>query len=106
MKFNKGQILKNVSSSWFSLGVNVVTGFILSPFIVHHLGDRLLRSVRSGHSIFDRAVRGEILRHRGIGTTEPPGQHSHVQLQRDRGCGDVDHLGGGVFCQLDFQDPA
>ncbi len=69
MKFNKGQILKNVSSSWFSLGVNVVTGFILSPFIVHHLGDKafglwiLIFSVTGYYGLFDLGIRSSIVRY-------------------------------------------
>ena len=69
MKFNKGQILKNVSSSWFSLGVNVVTGFILSPFIVHHLGDEafglwiLIFSVTGYYGLFDLGIRSSIIRY-------------------------------------------
>jgi O-antigen/teichoic acid export membrane protein len=69
MKFNKGQILKNVSSSWFSLGVNVVTGFILSPFIVHHLGDEafglwiLIFSVTGYYGLFDLGIRSSIVRY-------------------------------------------
>ena len=39
MKFNEGQIFKNIGSIWFSLGVNVVSGVFLSPFILHRLGD-------------------------------------------------------------------
>ena len=51
MKSNKGQILKNVGSSWFSLGVNVVTGIFLSPFILHHLGDETFTTTdRPGNS--------------------------------------------------------
>jgi hypothetical protein len=38
MKFNKGQIFEN-GSSWLSLGMNVVSGILLSPFILHRLGD-------------------------------------------------------------------
>ncbi len=69
MKFNKGQILKNVSSSWVSLGVNVVTGFILSPFIVHHLGDEafglwiLIFSVTGYYGLFDLGIRSSIVRY-------------------------------------------
>lgn len=69
MKFNKRQILKNVGSSWFSLGVNVVTGFILSPFIVHHLGDEafglwiLIFSVTGYYGLFDLGIRSSIVRY-------------------------------------------
>ena len=38
-KIEKRQIVKNVSSNWFSLGINVVVGLLLSPFILHRLGD-------------------------------------------------------------------
>jgi len=38
-KLEKKQFLKNVGSSWFSLGVNVLVGVFLSPFIMHRLGD-------------------------------------------------------------------
>jgi len=31
MKFNKRQILENVGSTWFALGLNVVVGIFLSP---------------------------------------------------------------------------
>ena len=33
------EILKNVTSSWFSLGVNILVGIFLSPYILHRLGD-------------------------------------------------------------------
>jgi O-antigen/teichoic acid export membrane protein len=39
LKIEKIQIIKNVGSSWFALGVNVLVGFFLSPFILHRLGD-------------------------------------------------------------------
>jgi hypothetical protein len=38
-KLEKLQIIKNVSSSWFALGANVVVGFFLWPIIVNRLGD-------------------------------------------------------------------
>ena len=69
MKFNKGQILKNVGSSWFSLGVNVVSGIFLSPFILHHLGDEafglwiLIFSVTGYYGLFDLGIRSSIVRY-------------------------------------------
>jgi O-antigen/teichoic acid export membrane protein len=69
MKFNKGQILKNVGSSWFSLGVNVVSGFVLSPFILHHLGEEafglwiLIFSVTGFYGLFDLGIRSSIVRY-------------------------------------------
>ena len=69
MKFNKGQILKNVGSSWFSLGVNVVVGLFLSPFILHRLGDEafglwiLIFSVTGYYGLFDLGIRSSIVRY-------------------------------------------
>jgi O-antigen/teichoic acid export membrane protein len=82
MKFNKGQILKNVSSSWFSLGVNVVTGFILSPFIVHHLGDEafglwiLIFSVTGYYGLFDLGIRSSIVRY--VAKYSATGEHDEL----------------------------
>ncbi len=69
MKFNKGQILKNVGSSWFALGVNVVVGIFLSPFILHRLGDEafglwiLIFSVTGYYGLFDLGIRSSIVRY-------------------------------------------
>ncbi len=84
MKFNKGQILKNVSSSWLSLGVNVVTGFILSPFIVHHLGDEafglwiLIFSVTGYYGLFDLGIRSSIVRY--VAKYSATGEYDELNL--------------------------
>lgn len=68
-KFEKGQIIKNVSSSWFSLGINIVTGIFLSPFILHHLGDTafgvwvLIFSVTGYYGLFDLGIRSSVVRY-------------------------------------------
>jgi O-antigen/teichoic acid export membrane protein len=68
-KFEKGQIVKNISSSWFSLGINVVTGIFLYPFIVHHLGDTasgvwvLIFSVTGYYGLFDLGIRSSVVRY-------------------------------------------
>src|SRR5437868_9224974 len=68
-KLEKGQIIKNISSSWFSLGINIVTGIFLSPFIVHHLGDTafglwiLIFSVTGYYGLFDLGIRSSIVRY-------------------------------------------
>src|SRR5882757_6226624 len=68
-KFEKGQIIKNISSSWFSLGINIVTGIFLSPFIVHHLGDTafgvwvLIFSVTGYYGLFDLGIRSSVVRY-------------------------------------------
>lgn len=69
MKFNKGQILKNIGSGWFSLAVNVIVGIFLSPFILHHLGDEafglwiLIFSVTGYYGLFDLGIRSSIVRY-------------------------------------------
>ena len=68
-KIEKQQIIKNVSSSWFSLGINVVVGFLLSPFILHRLGDTafgiwvLIFSVTGYYGLFDLGIRSSIVRY-------------------------------------------
>lgn len=63
------QIIKNVGSSWSALAVNVVVGFFLSPFIVHHLGDAafgvwlLIFSVTGYYGLFDLGIRSSIIRY-------------------------------------------
>ena len=69
MKFDKRQILKNVGSSWFALGVNVVVGIFLSPYILHRLGDDafglwiLIFSVTGYYGLFDLGIRSSIVRY-------------------------------------------
>jgi O-antigen/teichoic acid export membrane protein len=69
MKFDKNQILKNVGSSWFALGVNVVVGVFLSPYILHRLGDTafglwiLIFSATGYYGLFDLGIRSSIIRY-------------------------------------------
>jgi len=68
-RFEKNQILKNVGSSWFALGVNVAVGILLSPFILHHLGDEafglwiLIFSLTGYYGLFDLGIRSSIVRY-------------------------------------------
>src|ERR1700756_4849027 len=68
-KLDKVEILKNVGSSWCALGVNVLVGIFLSPFIVHHLGDEafglwiLIFSVTGYYGLFDLGIRSSIVRY-------------------------------------------
>jgi O-antigen/teichoic acid export membrane protein len=68
-KLEKKQILKNVGSSWSALGVNVIVGIFLSPFIVHRLGDAafgiwvLIFSVTGYYGLFDLGIRSSIIRY-------------------------------------------
>ncbi|MGA8437520.1 MAG: oligosaccharide flippase family protein, partial [Candidatus Sulfotelmatobacter sp.] len=69
MKFDKGQVLRNVGSSWFALGVNVLVGIFLSPYILHRLGDEafglwiLIFSVTGYYGLFDLGIRSSIVRY-------------------------------------------
>jgi O-antigen/teichoic acid export membrane protein len=69
MKFDKGQVLKNVGSSWFALGVNVLVGLFLSPYILHRLGDDafglwiLIFSITGYYGLFDLGIRSSIVRY-------------------------------------------
>src|SRR5580658_94406 len=68
-KIERNQIIKNVGSSWFALGVNILVGIFLSPFILHHLGDTafgiwvLIFSVTGYYGIFDFGIRSSIIRY-------------------------------------------
>jgi O-antigen/teichoic acid export membrane protein len=68
-KLEKTQIIKNVGSSWFSLGLNILVGLFLSPFILHKLGDAafgiwvLIFSVTGYYGIFDFGIRSSIVRY-------------------------------------------
>jgi len=68
-KIEKIEILKNVGSSWFALGINVLVGIFLSPFILHRLGDAafgiwvLIFSVTGYYGVFDLGIRSSIVRY-------------------------------------------
>ena len=68
-KLEKKQILKNVGSSWSALGINVIVGIFLSPFIVHRLGDAafgiwvLIFAITGYYGLFDLGIRSSIIRY-------------------------------------------
>ncbi|HVO63595.1 MAG TPA: flippase [Terriglobales bacterium] len=68
-KWEKNRIIKNVGSNWFSLAINVLVGMLLSPFIVHRLGDAafgiwvLIFSITGYYGIFDLGIRSAIIRY-------------------------------------------
>lgn len=68
-KLEKLQIIKNVGSSWFALGTNVVVGFFLWPFILHRLGEDaagiwvLIFSITGYYGIFDLGIRSSVIRY-------------------------------------------
>jgi O-antigen/teichoic acid export membrane protein len=69
MSINKRQIIKNVGSSWFSLGVDVVVGILLYPFILHKLGDTasgiwaLIFTITGYYGLFDLGIRSSVVRY-------------------------------------------
>lgn len=68
-KIEKQEIIKNVSSSWVALGINILVGIFLSPFILHRLGDAafgiwvLIFSLTGYYGIFDFGIRSSIIRY-------------------------------------------
>jgi O-antigen/teichoic acid export membrane protein len=68
-KLEQLEIVKNVGSSWFALGVNIVVGVFLSPFILHRLGDAafgiwvLVFSLTGYYGVFDLGIRSSIVRY-------------------------------------------
>src|SRR5579863_2617682 len=61
--------LKNVTSSWAGLALNIAVGFFLSPFILHHLGDDafglwvLIFSLTGYYGLFDFGIRSSLIRY-------------------------------------------
>jgi O-antigen/teichoic acid export membrane protein len=68
-RFDKRSIAKNVGSSWLGLGVTVATGFFLSPFILHRLGDdafglwTLVFAITGYYGLFDFGIRSSVIRY-------------------------------------------
>jgi O-antigen/teichoic acid export membrane protein len=68
-RIEKIALFKNVGSSWFALGINVLAGIFLSPYILHHLGDEafglwvLIFSVTGYYGLFDLGIRSSIIRY-------------------------------------------
>jgi O-antigen/teichoic acid export membrane protein len=68
-KLKKNAIFKNVGSSWVALGLNILVGLFLSPYILHHLGDEafglwvLIFSITGYYGLFDLGIRSSIIRY-------------------------------------------
>src|SRR6266571_5606914 len=68
-KLDKVEILKNVGSSWCALGVNILVGILLSPYILHRLGDEafgiwvLIFAITGYYGLFDLGIRASIVRY-------------------------------------------
>src|SRR5262245_58733351 len=65
----KLRFIKNVSSSWFSLVVNVAVGILVYPIIVHRLGDTasgiwsLAFATTGYYGLFELGIRSSIIRY-------------------------------------------
>jgi O-antigen/teichoic acid export membrane protein len=68
-KLDRAQIINNVGSSWFALGINILVGIFLSPLILHRLGDTafgiwvLTFSITGYYGLFDLGIRSSIVRY-------------------------------------------
>ena len=68
-KIDKRQIIKNVGSSWFTLGFDVIVGLLLYPFILHRLGDTatgiwgLIFAITGYYGLFDLGIRSSVVRY-------------------------------------------
>ncbi len=65
----KRDIIRNLGSNWFALGINVLVCIFLSPYILHRLGDEafglwiLIFSLTGYHGFFDLGIRSSIVRY-------------------------------------------
>jgi len=61
--------IKNVAGSWFGLATNMVVGFLLTPFILHRLGNTafglwvLMSSFTGYYGLLDLGLRNAIIRY-------------------------------------------
>src|SRR5229473_1519088 len=66
MKFST--ILRAVATSWLAVLANAAVGFLLTPYVLHHIGDvefglyTLVTSLTGYYGLFDLGVRSAVLR--------------------------------------------
>ncbi len=115
----KALALKNISSSWFGLATNLVVGFLLSPFILHHLGDDafglwvLVFSLTGYYGLFDFGIRSSIVRYvaqfKATGETDSLNRYINTSLCTYGGTGLVllaVTAGGSFYVDSLFRIPA
>ena len=101
-KFSKIEILKNVGSSWFALGINVLVGIFISPYILHRLGDEafglwvLIFSVTGYYGLFDLGIRSSIVRY----VAKYSAVDDHEQLNRLINTAMFSYSAVGLLCLL------
>jgi O-antigen/teichoic acid export membrane protein len=67
-KSEKRKFITNAGASWLSFFTNVATGIVLSPFILHRLGDEafglwvLIYSISGYYGLFDLGIRSSVVR--------------------------------------------
>src|SRR5260370_8415448 len=61
-------VLRAVATSWLAVLANAVVGFLLTPYVLHHIGDvefglyTLVTSLTGYYGLFDLGVRSAVLR--------------------------------------------
>lgn len=81
-KLDKVALFKNVGSSWFALGLNILVGLFLSPYILHHLGDEafglwvLIFAITGYYGLFDLGIRSSIIRY--VAKHSAKGEHDEL----------------------------
>ena len=100
--FDRVEILKNVGSSWFALGVNILVGVSLSPYILHRLGDHafglwiLVFSITGYYGLFDLGIRSSIIRY----VAKYAVLENHNQLNRLINTAMFSYIGIGLVAML------
>lgn len=101
-KFSKIEIFKNVGSSWVALGINVLVGIFISPYILHRLGDEafglwvLIFSVTGYYGLFDLGIRSSIVRY----VAKYSAVDDHEQLNRLINTAMFSYSAVGLLCLL------
>jgi len=78
------RIAQNVLSNWFALAVTTLTGFFVSPYVVHHLGNLaygvwvIIMSLTAYMNLLDLGLRGAITRFVSKGSA----QEDHGEASR------------------------
>src|SRR5260370_41897146 len=83
-------ILRAVATSWVAILANAAVGFLLTPYVLHHLGDEafglwvLVVTLVGYYGLFDAGVRSSILRyasrHRARSEEHTSELQSHLNL--------------------------
>src|SRR6266700_909172 len=95
-------LMKNIGSSWLGLAVNIATGIVISPYILHKLGDEafglwvLVFSVTGYYGLFDLGIRSSIVRY----VAKYSARADHNQLNRLVNTAFFTYSAIGIICLL------